>query len=59
VEKAIEFKLGARGLRSICESIMNDAMYEMPSEKTEYLVITQEYAQNKMDRSSIRRLKAS
>jgi hypothetical protein len=38
---------------------MNDAMYEMPSEKTEYLVITQEYAQNKMDRSSIRRLKAS
>jgi len=59
VEKAIEFKLGARGLRSICESIMNDAMYEMPSEKTEYLVITQEYAQSKMDRSSIRRLKAS
>jgi len=59
VEKAIEFKLGARGLRSICESIMNDAMYEMPSEKTEYLIITQEYAQNKMNRSSIRRLKAS
>lgn len=59
VDKAIEFKLGARGLRSICESIMNDAMYEMPSEKTDYLVITQEYAQSKMDRSSIRRLKAS
>jgi ATP-dependent Clp protease ATP-binding subunit ClpX len=59
VDKAIEFKLGARGLRSICESIMNDAMYEMPSEKLEHLVITQEYAQSKMDRSSIRRLKAS
>jgi ATP-dependent Clp protease ATP-binding subunit ClpX len=59
VEKAIEFKLGARGLRSICESIMNDAMYEMPSEKLEHLVITQEYAQRKMDRSSVRRLKAS
>lgn len=59
VDKAIEFKLGARGLRSICEGIMNDAMYEMPSERTEYLIITQEYAQSKMDRSSIRRLKAS
>ena len=59
VDKAIEFKLGARGLRSICESIMNDAMFEMPSEKTEHLLITQEYAQIKMDRSSIRRLKAS
>ncbi len=59
VEKAIEFKLGARGLRSICESIMNDAMYEMPSEKADNLIITREYAQRKMDRSSIRRLKAS
>lgn len=59
VEKAIEFKLGARGLRSICESIMNDAMYEMPSEKVDKLVITKEYAQKEMDRSSIRRLKAS
>ncbi|WP_444705181.1 ATP-dependent Clp protease ATP-binding subunit ClpX [Mariniphaga sediminis] len=59
VEKAVEFKLGARGLRSICESIMNDAMYEMPSEKAEHLIITREYAQGKMDRSSIRRLKAS
>src|SRR5690554_663707 len=59
VEKAIEFKLGARGLRSICETIMNDAMYEMPSEKIDNLVITQEYAAAKMNRSSIRRLKAS
>ncbi len=59
VEKAVEFKLGARGLRSICESIMNDAMYEMPSEKVNDLFITREYAQNKMDRSNIRRLKAS
>ncbi|SHF51795.1 ATP-dependent Clp protease ATP-binding subunit ClpX [Mariniphaga anaerophila] len=59
VDKAIEFKLGARGLRSICESIMNDAMYEMPSEKADSLLITQEYAQSKMDRSNIRRLKAS
>ncbi len=59
VEKAIEFKLGARGLRSICESIMNDAMYEMPSEKTNNLIITKDYASEKMDRAKIRRLKAS
>lgn len=59
VEKAVEFKLGARGLRSICESIMNDAMFEAPSEKIEYLKIDKEYAEKKFDRSSIRRLKAS
>jgi ATP-dependent Clp protease ATP-binding subunit ClpX len=59
VEKAVEFKLGARGLRSICESIMNDAMYEMPSEKIDKLFITKDYAQHKMERSSITRLKAS
>jgi ATP-dependent Clp protease ATP-binding subunit ClpX len=59
VEKAIEFKLGARGLRSICESIMNDAMFDSPSQKIEELTISQEYAQAKLDRSSIQRLKAS
>lgn len=59
VEKAVEFKLGARGLRSICESIMNDAMFEMPSDKKKHLVITREYAQNQIDRTNIRRLKAS
>jgi ATP-dependent Clp protease ATP-binding subunit ClpX len=50
VEKAIEFKLGARGLRSICESIMNDAMYEMPSEKVDQLFISRDYAEHKMGR---------
>ena len=59
MEKAIEFKLGARGLRSICENIMNDAMFDSPSESIESLKITFEYAQNKLDRSSINRLKAS
>ena len=44
VDKAVEFKLGARGLRSICESIMIDAMFHSPSEKTEKLVIDEEYA---------------
>jgi ATP-dependent Clp protease ATP-binding subunit ClpX len=59
VEKAIEFKLGARGLRSICESIMNDAMYESPTNKIEHLVITKDYARSKLDKTSVRRLKAS
>lgn len=59
VDKAIEFKLGARGLRSICESIMIDAMFHSPSEKTEKLVIDVEYARHKLDRSGISRLKAS
>src|SRR3954468_17365491 len=46
VEKAVEFKLGARGLRSICESIINDAMFELPSDKTsDKLVITRAYAE--------------
>jgi len=59
VEKAIEFKLGARGLRSICENIMNDAMFDSPSESIESLIITHEYARNKLSHSGINRLKAS
>ncbi len=59
VEKAIEFKLGARGLRSICESIMNDAMFDSPSEKIDKLIITRKYAESKLNRSGIQRLKAS
>ncbi len=59
VEKAVEFKLGARGLRSICESIMNDAMYDTPSQKIEHLKIDIDYARSKFERSNIRRLKAS
>jgi len=59
VDKAIEFKLGARGLRSICESIMNDAMFYSPSEKIDKLHITKEYAENKLEHANIQRLKAS
>ena len=58
VEKAIEFKLGARGLRSICENIMIDAMFDSPSEKIESLHISKEYAEEKLNKSSIQRLKA-
>jgi len=59
VEKAVEFKLGARGLRSICENIMNDAMFDSPSEKIDSLHVSKEYAERKLTRSSIQRLKAS
>jgi ATP-dependent Clp protease ATP-binding subunit ClpX len=59
VDKAVEFKLGARGLRSICEAIMLDAMFEMPSEKTDELEITTEYAARKLQRINLKVLKAS
>ncbi|MGE0018822.1 MAG: ATP-dependent Clp protease ATP-binding subunit ClpX [Draconibacterium sp.] len=58
VDKAVEFKLGARGLRSICENIMNDAMFYSPSEKIEHLNITLEYAEDKLNGAGIHRLKA-
>lgn len=48
VDKAIEFKLGARGLRSIVETIMIDAMYEVPSSKVETFEVTRDYAQRKL-----------
>jgi len=59
VDKAIEFKLGARGLRSICEAIMLDAMFEMPSENANDLEITTEYASHKLQRINLKVLKAS
>lgn len=60
VDKAVEFKLGARGLRSICEAIMNDAMFEIPSEKdVKELIITREYAIEKFEKSRINKLKAA
>jgi ATP-dependent Clp protease ATP-binding subunit ClpX len=59
VDKAIEFRLGARGLRSICEAIMLDAMFEMPSAQENELVITTDYARNKLVRIDLKILKAS
>lgn len=60
VEKAQEFKLGARGLRSICEAIMIDAMYEGPSdEQAKTLKITKRYAQSKFEKSKLSTLKAA
>jgi ATP-dependent Clp protease ATP-binding subunit ClpX len=59
VDKAVEFKLGARGLRSICEAIMLDAMFEMPSVKTNELTITTDYAKHKFEQIDLKVLKAS
>ncbi|MDX9881211.1 MAG: ATP-dependent Clp protease ATP-binding subunit ClpX [Prolixibacteraceae bacterium] len=59
VDKAVEFKLGARGLRSICESIMVDAMFDSPSDGVKHLKINLEYAKMKLDTGNIQRLKAS
>ena len=59
VDKAIEFKLGARGLRSIVEIIMMDVMFELPSTETKKLHITLEYAQRKLQKTNIEKLKAA
>ena len=59
VDKAIEFKLGARGLRSITESIMMDAMYNMPSEKSKNLHITAEYAREQLAKANLERLQTA
>jgi ATP-dependent Clp protease ATP-binding subunit ClpX len=59
VDKAIEFKLGARGLRAICENIMNDAMFDSPSTNVKNMKIGLDYAQEKIDGTIAVRLKAS
>ena len=59
VDKAIEYKLGARGLRSICESILTDAMFEMPSTKEHKLHVDIEYAKKKFDKSKMSLLKVA
>jgi ATP-dependent Clp protease ATP-binding subunit ClpX len=60
VEKALEYKLGARGLRSICEAIITDAMYELPSQTDvkEY-IITEAYAKQKLNKSRLSKLKVA
>lgn len=60
VEKAMEFNLGARGLRSICEAIVTDAMFELPSSKNvKEMVVDRQYAQEKFDKSKFNKLRAA
>ena len=53
VDKAVEYKLGARGLRSIVESAMMDAMFEIPSKRTKSFEVTREYVQKQLDKSHL------
>ena len=59
VEKAVEYKLGARGLRSICEGILTDAMFELPSSKESRFHLTLDYAKRKFDKSKLSLLKVA
>lgn len=58
VDKAVEYKLGARGLRSIVESVMMDAMFEVPSDKKKTFEVTLEYAERQLDKSHLQKLEA-
>lgn len=58
VEKAIEYNLGARGLRSLCEAILTDAMFELPDSEETILKVTKPYAEEALKRSTIKPLKA-
>ncbi|WP_430906210.1 ATP-dependent Clp protease ATP-binding subunit ClpX [Maribacter sp. 2-571] len=58
VEKAIEYKLGARGLRSLCEAIFTDAMFEMPSSEQTEFKVTKPYAEEKLSYETVKKLKA-
>jgi ATP-dependent Clp protease ATP-binding subunit ClpX len=60
VDKAVEFKLGARGLRSICEAIITDAMFELPSQKEiKEFSMSHEYAVEKFERSRLKKLRVA
>ena len=58
VEKAVEYKLGARGLRSLCEEILTDAMFELPGSDTKDITIDKEYAEEKLSKLTLKKLKA-
>lgn len=59
VEKALEYKLGARGLRSLCEAILTDAMYDLPSSDEKELNITRDLAAQSLDKNLLQRLKTA
>lgn len=59
VGKAVEYKLGARGLRSLCEAIFTDAMFDLPSSDEKELNVTKEYAEAKLTNTTLKKLKAA
>jgi ATP-dependent Clp protease ATP-binding subunit ClpX len=58
VGKAVEYKLGARGLRSLCEAILTDAMFELPGSEEKELRVTKKYAEAKITKTTLKKLKA-
>lgn len=59
VDKAVEYKLGARGLRSIVEAIMMDAMFEIPSKKVKEFTVTLDYAKAQLDKAHLQKLESA
>jgi ATP-dependent Clp protease ATP-binding subunit ClpX len=59
VDKAIDYNLGARGLRSLCEEILNDAMFNLPGSEIKKLIVNKKYAEQQMSRISLEKLKAA
>ena len=59
VQKALEFKLGARGLRSICEAILTDAMYELPSKNESEFRVSADYAIAQFSKSKMSKLRVA
>ncbi len=59
VGKAVEYKLGARGLRSLCEAIFTDAMFDLPSSDQKEFIVTHEYAEAKLTNTTLKKLKAA
>jgi ATP-dependent Clp protease ATP-binding subunit ClpX len=59
VDKAVEYKLGARGLRSLCEAILTDAMFELPSSDEKEFTVTKDYAEGKLTKTALKKLRAA
>ena len=59
VDKAMEYKLGARGLRSIVESIIMDAMFEVPAQKVTEFTVTLDYAKKQLDKAHLQKLEGA
>ncbi len=59
VEKALEYKLGARGLRSLCEAVLTDAMFDMPEGDEKTLKVTKSYVEHALQKSTLKKLKAA
>jgi ATP-dependent Clp protease ATP-binding subunit ClpX len=58
VEKAVEYGLGARGLRSLCETVLTDAMFDLPSSKENELIVDKAYVEEKLTKATVNKLKA-